>query len=218
MFYYLYEIKNNLNGKIYVGVHKTKDMEDGYMGSGKVIRSAIEKYGIENFTKVILETFDDSENMYIREAEVVTDEFLLREDVYNLRRGGFGGFDHINKNGLNDRTGATLTDKQKDNISQGVKSTITPDRLKEMSDRMLGNEYNPLFRLTGKAHPASGQKTKEHIDKIRNGILSSPSLGQNGKLNKGKPKQKIECPHCHKIGGINMMKRWHFENCRNSGS
>lgn len=31
---------------------------------------------------------------------------------------------------------------------------------------------------------------------------------------KGVPKQKIECPHCEKIGGISQMKRWHFENCK----
>jgi hypothetical protein len=97
MFYYLYEVKNNLNGKIYVGVHKTKSMDDGYMGSGKIICSAITKHGIVNFSKVILETFEDSESMYAREKEVVTDEFLLREDVYNLRRGGTGGFDYINR-------------------------------------------------------------------------------------------------------------------------
>jgi hypothetical protein len=101
MFYYLYEIRNNLNGKIYVGVHKTKKIDDGYMGSGKVIKRAIEKYGIDNFTKVILETFENAEAMYAREKAVVTDEFLLREDVYNLRRGGSGGFDYINKENIN---------------------------------------------------------------------------------------------------------------------
>jgi len=101
MFYYLYEIKNNLNGKIYVGVHKTNDLNDGYMGSGKVINAAIKKYGIENFTKVRLEQFADATAMYAREKEVVTDEFLLQENVYNLRRGGSGGFDYINKNKYN---------------------------------------------------------------------------------------------------------------------
>ena len=101
IFYYLYQVTNTLNGKIYVGVHKTKDINDGYMGSGKVINRAIEKYGIENFTKVILEQFEDPAAMYAREKEVVTDEFLLREDTYNLRRGGFGGFDYINKVGEN---------------------------------------------------------------------------------------------------------------------
>lgn len=96
----MYQIKNKLNGKIYVGIHKTSDMNDGYMGSGKVIRAAINKYGIENFEKTILETFETSEEMFKREKEVVTEDFLLRNDVYNLRRGGSGGFDYINKQGL----------------------------------------------------------------------------------------------------------------------
>lgn len=94
--YYLYEIKNNINGKIYIGVHKTDTIDDGYMGSGKVIKAAIKKYGVENFTKTILETFDDKESMYAREREVVDDAFLAREDTYNLRCGGIGGFDHVN--------------------------------------------------------------------------------------------------------------------------
>lgn len=101
MFYYLYQITNLVNNKIYVGVHTTKYMNDGYMGSGTVIKSAIEKYGIDNFRKDILETFENAEAMYAREKEVVTEEFLSREDVYNLRRGGGGGFDYINRLGLN---------------------------------------------------------------------------------------------------------------------
>jgi hypothetical protein len=100
MHYCLYQITNLVNGKIYVGVHKTKSLDDGYMGSGKVIRRAIAKHGIENFTKDILETFDTSEAMYAREAEVVNEEFLARVDVYNLRRGGRGGFEYINGNNL----------------------------------------------------------------------------------------------------------------------
>lgn len=100
MKYYLYQITNLVNAKIYVGVHKTKNLDDGYMGSGKVISAAILKHGAENFKKDILEHFDTSEAMYAKEKEIVTDEFLLREDTYNLRRGGTGGFDYINKNEL----------------------------------------------------------------------------------------------------------------------
>lgn len=100
-YYYIYQITNLVNAKIYVGVHKTKNLDDGYMGSGKVIRSAVMKHGVENFRKDILEFFDTSDAMYAREKEIVTDEFLLREDTYNLRRGGTGGFDYINKEGLN---------------------------------------------------------------------------------------------------------------------
>lgn len=56
---------------------------------------------MKTLKKDILEFFDTSEAMYAREKEVVTAEFLLREDTYNLRRGGFGGFDYINKTRLN---------------------------------------------------------------------------------------------------------------------
>lgn len=93
---YLYKITNLVNNKIYIGVHKTDNLNDGYMGSGKIIGFAIEKHGLENFKKDILEFFDTYELALAKEAEIVTDEFLLREDVYNLRRGGSGGFDYIN--------------------------------------------------------------------------------------------------------------------------
>lgn len=101
MFYYMYQIKNKVNGKIYIGVHKTANVNDGYMGSGKVIRAAIAKHGLENFEKSILETFESSEEMFRREKEIVNEDFLSRDDVYNLRRGGTGGFDFLNNTGQN---------------------------------------------------------------------------------------------------------------------
>lgn len=92
MFYYLYQIQNTLNGKIYIGVHSTKDINNGYMGSGSIIKSEIKRYGRKYFTKTVLENFENKQDMYAREAEVVTKEFLLREDVYNKSLGGYGGF------------------------------------------------------------------------------------------------------------------------------
>lgn len=101
MLYYMYQITNNLNNKIYVGVHTTRNLDDGYMGSGKLIKRAINKHGIDKFTKVILECFDNAEAMYAREKEVVNEDFLLRDDVYNLTIGGGSGYYYINKNKLN---------------------------------------------------------------------------------------------------------------------
>ncbi len=96
MHYYLYQTRNTVNDKVYIGVHQTEDLNDGYLGSGTLLGRAIEKYGLEAFQKTILETFDSAEAMYTREAEVVDEAFLRREDVYNLKVGGNGGFDYLN--------------------------------------------------------------------------------------------------------------------------
>lgn len=83
-----------------MGVHSTQNLDDGYLGSGKVLRRAIKKYGIENFTKKILEYFDNVDDLLRRESEIVNETFIQRSDTYNIKLGGSGGWDYINKNQL----------------------------------------------------------------------------------------------------------------------
>ena len=89
----MYKIVNKLSGKQYIGVRKTKNLPntDNYMGSGIAIKSAIKKYGIYNFEKIILETFETEQAMYNKESLVVDLRFILQEDTYNIALGGLGG-------------------------------------------------------------------------------------------------------------------------------
>ena len=43
----IYKITNKINDRIYIGAHSTDDINDSYMGSGKAIKAAQRKYGIE---------------------------------------------------------------------------------------------------------------------------------------------------------------------------
>jgi hypothetical protein len=66
---------------------------------------------------------------------------------------------------------------------------------------------------------------KETIEKARNSMTEQQRYGRNcngGKIggkNNGKNgttgfQQKVECPHCNKIGNLINMKRYHFDNCK----
>jgi len=87
-YYIVYKTTNNITGKFYIGQHRTSNLEDGYLGSGKRLRRAIKYYGKENFTREILFSFDNEDDMYQKEAELVNEEFIKRDDVYNLTLGG----------------------------------------------------------------------------------------------------------------------------------
>jgi hypothetical protein len=87
-YYYAYQITNKLNGRVYIGIHGTNNLNDGYMGSGKVLKKAQKKYGLENFQKDILCYCSSWEELLDKEIELVTSEFVARKDTYNLTEGG----------------------------------------------------------------------------------------------------------------------------------
>lgn len=87
-FFYVYQITNLLNGKVYVGIHQTYNLNDGYMGSSRHLSKDIRELGIQNFKKEILHFCSDEHSLQIKEAEIVTPEFVKRNDTYNKMIGG----------------------------------------------------------------------------------------------------------------------------------
>lgn len=101
--YIVYQTINIANNKIYVGYHKTKDPNifDGYIGNGVNInypstymnpkwpfQKAVKKYGCASFKRSILYVFDTEEEALKKESEIVTLDFVMRSDTYNLIKGG----------------------------------------------------------------------------------------------------------------------------------
>lgn len=104
MKYIVYKTTNLINGKIYVGVHRTNpDIFDGYIGCGvthkdkkkkvnKGFPVAVRKYGYQNFERETLFIYSDSEEgmkqAYKKEGEIVNIDFVKNPNTYNLVVGG----------------------------------------------------------------------------------------------------------------------------------
>ncbi|AUV59171.1 homing endonuclease [Klebsiella phage vB_KpnM_KpS110] len=159
--YLVYQITNLINNKIYVGVHKGTP-DDGYMGSGRVITRAILKYGLENFRKDILKVCKTSEEMYEEESRIVTQEFIDRDDTYNLTCGGYGSFTHINSDPLvrvkaSEKALKTLNLKPKEELERIYKSRGFPGERNFWFGKNRSGKNNPRFGCT------IDERTKEKI-------------------------------------------------------
>jgi len=87
-FYIVYKITNILNNMQYIGVHKTKKLNDEYYGSSKYLNSAIKKYSIENFNFEILHFCQNKTKSLYLEETLVNKEWVDRLDTYNIMTGG----------------------------------------------------------------------------------------------------------------------------------
>jgi len=91
-FHTVYKITNTINNMIYIGAHTTHNPNDKYMGSGLYIGRALKKYGVEVFKKEILFLCETKEEMFQKEYDIVNEEFIRRNDTYNIVLGGRGHF------------------------------------------------------------------------------------------------------------------------------
>jgi hypothetical protein len=180
MYYTVYKTINKVNNKIYVGTHVTEDPNDDYLGSGKLLLRAIKKYGVEKFKKVILAECSSSKEMFKVEKEIVTSEFIAREDTYNLIRGGEGGFSYINKNNLNN----SAENNVKGGIGQRLKCQTNFEYLskkKKLSSKIMKRTHREgKFRydtFTGKSHT---EETKKKMSEAKKGKCSGKDNSQYG--------------------------------------
>lgn len=87
-FFILYKTTNLINGKTYIGIHKTNNLDDGYLGSGFALTEALEKYGKDNFKREILEFCDSYDELIELEKVYVDIDWVKNKSNYNLKTGG----------------------------------------------------------------------------------------------------------------------------------
>jgi hypothetical protein len=155
MFYTIYKTTNLLNGKYYIGAHKTTNLEDSYLGSGVALKRAVAKYGEQNFKKEILFIFDNAVDMYNKESELVE----VSDKTYNMMEGGKGGWDHVDNWGdKNPMKRKEVVDKVFRNRVLGDKFySACTDNLKAATESNIGRKRPEHSRL---------MKEKSHLKKM----------------------------------------------------
>ena len=148
--YYIYRITNKVNGKTYIGQHKYKDLNDNYMGSGKLVVRAQKKYGMENFEKEILysriqykKTSDDMEKFAIAK------ERALGKAEYNIADGGNGGNlgEEVNKKISEAQKGKHHTEETIRKRSEAMKGhKVSEETRKKISEANKGRIISDEWR------------------------------------------------------------------------
>ena len=187
MYGYIYETTNLINGKKYIGKHKSSKFDENYYGSGTYLKNAIEKYGKENFKVRILEKLDDFDNKeglkYLAERETYYIEkynAVKDKNYYNMSYGNEQeGWYSINK-------------ARKEN----------PDYYKEHH-----------WSKTGKYNPKNRKYSKEEIEGFKNRHWSK--LGHSI-WNKGiKIPKEQQTEHQKNFGPICKGTIWINDNKKN---
>tara|TARA_B100000745_G_scaffold298198_1_gene246412 strand:- start:1411 stop:2091 length:681 start_codon:yes stop_codon:yes gene_type:complete len=194
MFYIVYKVINRTNSKEYIGKHQTHNIDDGYMGSGKLLKRAIKKYGIENFDKKVLFVFDNEKEMNTKEKELVTEEHCNNKNNYNICPGGNGGFGYINNNKLNN----SKHDISK-KMSKLAKKVWSDPKYRKVHSKKVGNSIKQAHAdgkirydtFTGRCH---SEETKRKMSISSKGKNSGENNGQYGTcwINNGIENKKVK--------------------------
>lgn len=171
--HYLYKTTCIITGRWYIGMHSTSNMNDGYMGSGKILRYSIRKYGKENHIVEILEFFDTRELLIEAEINVITSDIIIDDNCMNLAEGGGGGY------------GAKFLTKEQ--LIRGAEVTNEKHKDKLFDWRSKGGRINfglngnslegHIFDWNGKKH---SDETKQKMSQIKKGVGTGENNSQYG--------------------------------------
>ena len=157
-YHFIYKIEFP-NGKYYLGEHTTKDLNDGYCGSGSLLPFEFKKCNISDVKKIILSFHNSKKEMEINEEKVIGNLYKTDENCLNLIKGGSKGFnEHIIEKSINFRKGKKRTKEsiEKQRISCTGKHH-TEETKKKQSEwhknfwkTIESNEKREKLRVAGK--------------------------------------------------------------------
>lgn len=196
----VYKIINLINGKIYIG--QDRNNNPNYLGSGKILKYSIKKYGIENFKKEIIE--ECSSLSELNEREIYWIDKLnsrKREIGYNITKGGNGGDVYTGNPNLKEikekmsnsrkgKIGTKHTDDTKKKISEGNKNKIISDDVKERTRKSIKKLFEGELGKIRKEKISTSMKNRIVSDETKEKFRLS-KLGDKNPMKKEENKNKL---------------------------
>lgn len=184
---YFYIIQNEENKKYYAGVKWKKNCDPRELLVTYHTSSSLVRPIYKKFIVRKIKEFDKNEDAILYEHKFLMKVKAPKNDMF-----------------YNQNYGNTPIQKGKTWYTNGEKSTLS---------YVCPKDWVPgRIIVSGEEHGHYGiAKNYEVPNKFKKGHKPW-NFGLKG-INLG-PKEKIECPHCKKMGGIPAMKRWHFDNCK----
>lgn len=178
--YVVYEHKNKINNKRYIGVTgKTVEVrwskKEGSYKASRRFHRALMKYGWDNFEHNILYTCDNKEEAFKKEIELIAEYKTIDSNFgYNAHIGGNAGF----KNQKH-------TDATKLKISERVKNAMAKPEVKKKHSESIRAAYanDPTYRKRVARKSISNyflhtEETKQKISNALTGRKRSEEIKQ----------------------------------------
>jgi hypothetical protein len=197
-YHYIYKTICNVTGKYYIGMHSCSNLEDGYMGSGVKIRRSLNKHGIENHTKEIIEFLDDRESLKKREKEIVNENMIQDPLCMNLQLGGGGGFSsEEHRKRFNE---ASNKSRQSDEFRKKISNSIcelwkNDEYRKTHTDALILSK-----RFLGKTHTEETKEKMRNVDRTGNKNSQSGTCWITNGIENKKIKREDQIPNGWKLG------------------
>lgn len=119
------------------------------------------------------------------------------------------------------RKGYVMTEEQKSKLSRANKGKkLSESHKKKMSESLLGRVHSEETRIKISESHKGREKSESHkkhlSDSLKGKKFSEERKKRLSESRRGRPhvQKYVECPHCGKVGGASIMKRWHFDKCK----
>ena len=214
MYGYIYKTTNLVNNKVYIGQRKG-NFSHSYLGSGFILKRAINKEGKDKFKVEVLVYAEDKNKINEYEKSCIAEykRIFGQDALYNIAKGGNGGAT---------RMGRTNSKAMNKKISLAHKGRPSPRKGKTAIE-IYGFEIakSRYSKVSGTKHWLYGKhRTKTERSKISSSLKDGYSSGKIipsflGRLHKIETKQKMSLNHANVSGTNNpFYGRTHLEETR----